>query len=237
MPGAKTTVRRVSVLSPSVLLAGAGYRRGRVPVRPARRRQDPCEWLTGQWPDEGPVARDARRAPLRRQPLAGHSKPKRTASWEHSRARSTTATRRSPRLRLSPSNGNLLALHSQRVVITGSGWGAYGGHQDRWQMLVLAGCNAVPRLDGSPYAEVPAHRGTRSTSGGACEPLSGRWAWSEIWVGVPGGAAGWLSAWCGANLYGAGPSLWLRAVCWSRSPAAAEAAGRDCPRGAGPSRC
>jgi hypothetical protein len=37
------------------------------------------------------------------------------------RAPSITATRRSPHLLLSPSLGNLLALHSQRVVITGSG--------------------------------------------------------------------------------------------------------------------
>ena len=113
------------------------------------------------------------------------------------------------------------------------GGGAVSGRQDRWQMLVLAGCNAVPRLNGSPYADIPAHRGTRSTSGGACEPLRGRGALSDIGVGVPGGAAGWLNAWSGANICRAAPSLWLRAVCQSRSPAAAEAAGRDCLRCAG----
>src|SRR6266487_1574083 len=48
-----------------------------------------------------------------------------------------------------PEPWDLPARPSQRVVITGwGGCGAYGGHQDRWQMLlVLADCNAVPRLN------------------------------------------------------------------------------------------
>ena len=52
--------------------------------------------------------------------------------------------RRSPRLRLSPSHGNLLALHSQRVVITGSGWAPTAAIRTAGRCLFLLGVTLCP---------------------------------------------------------------------------------------------
>ncbi len=52
-------------------------------------------------------------------------------------------------------------------------------------LLVLADCNAVPRLNAYDFvkrAAVLPHRGKRSASGEPGEPLNGRRAQSEVWV-------------------------------------------------------
>ncbi len=52
-------------------------------------------------------------------------------------------------------------------------------------LLVLADCNAVPRLNAYDFvkrAAVLPHRGMRSASGEPGEPLNGRRAQSEVWV-------------------------------------------------------
>jgi hypothetical protein len=52
-------------------------------------------------------------------------------------------------------------------------------------MLVLAECNAVPRLNGLTYAEVPS-AAANDQGQGAGDPLNGRRVQSEFWGGVLG---------------------------------------------------